>query len=280
MPGVLTLAGMGLQIPAGGLVLSVGDDGSPHMAVQQIRLRFDLWPTWLEIGSIHAEHARLAGAKLEPGMGDAEKSTLLGEELRSGLAAITAFAFAFDGFYDTLRHELGTHPHNAVWRRKRTARDAQVVETLRYHLKLGPQFSAQLREFIRQLFGFRSRGVHPSSEYVQVTYRPEIDSGVHPHLLNLARCRSDHELATHIAPNSVGSWGCLNMQIRRSRAPSGPYAKANLRKLRILEPHSTARPPGPHEACRSRAVHSGSTRTESYPILRTIETITETAGSD
>jgi hypothetical protein len=34
VPGIFTLAGMGLQIPPGGLVVSIGDDGGPQMEVK------------------------------------------------------------------------------------------------------------------------------------------------------------------------------------------------------------------------------------------------------
>lgn len=120
--------------------------------------------TWLEIGCVHAEQARTAGQRLSPGLSDAAKYTSLSEELQASLVAVTAFAFTFDGFYDTLRHELGAHPHQRTWKAKRTSRDAQLTETMRHHLKLGPRFSQQLRTVIKELFEFRSSAVHPSSQ--------------------------------------------------------------------------------------------------------------------
>jgi hypothetical protein len=186
VPGIFTLAGMGLQIPPGGLVVSIGDGGGPQMEVKQTLLRLDLWPTWLEIGCVHAEQARSAGERLSPGLSDAAKYTSLSEELQASLVAVTAFAFTFDGFYDTLRHELGAHPHQRTWKAKRTSRDAQLTETMRHHLKLGPRFSQQLRTVIKELFEFRSSAVHPSSQFVEPNYRPQIDSGVHPHLITFS----------------------------------------------------------------------------------------------
>lgn len=186
MPGILILAGMGLQIPAGALVISHGEDGDVAAEIKEVRVRLDLWPTWLEIGCRAADEALFASAQLRLDLDDQGKTSLLTAELEGGLAAITAFAFCLDGFYDTVRNELGRHPDEAAWRKNRTARAAQVSETLRRHLKLDPMFSGNLTQFVKQLFDFRSRAVHPSGSWVQPNYRPEIDSGVHPYLITFS----------------------------------------------------------------------------------------------
>lgn len=186
VPGIFILAGMGLQIPAGGVVVSLGEDGNPRMEVKQTLLRLDLWPTWLEIGCVHADQALAAGERLNPELSSQEKYTAVTEELEAGLVAVTAFAFAFDGFYDTLRQELGPHPDQARWKKNRTARHAQVTETFRFQLKLGPTFTAQLGTVIKELFEFRNRAVHPDSKFVEPTYRPQIDSAVHPHVVTFS----------------------------------------------------------------------------------------------
>jgi len=184
--GIVLLAGMGLQFPEGSIVLTVGADGSPSIEVRETKIRLDLWPTWLEVGCVHAEQARAANALLEPGLPDADMHSVLTSELQAGVVAITSFAFAFDGFYDTVRHEFGDHPDKLTWKENRLSREAQVAETLRYRLKLGPKFSSDLRAILGELFEFRSRAVHPSSKFVAPNYRPQIDSGVHPHLLTFS----------------------------------------------------------------------------------------------
>jgi len=128
---------MSLQIPAGGLVVSLGDDGTPKVEVKQTLVRLDLWPTWLEIGCVHAEQARAAGERLNPELSDSEKYAILTEEMQAGVVAVTAFAFA---------------------------------------LRRGPMFSRQLRTVLKELFEFRSRAVHPNSKFVEPNYRPQIDS--------------------------------------------------------------------------------------------------------
>lgn len=189
MPGIFLLAGMGSQIPAGDLVVSIGGDGTPKMQTQDVRLKMDLWSTWLEIGCVHTDKARVAGQQLNSELSDSEKAALLSDELQAGLVAITAFAFSLDGFYDTVRNELGAHPNQVVWKKREknsTSRAAQISETLRYRLKLNHTFSAQLRQYIEELFKFRARAVHPDGKWVKPNYRPEIDNDVHPHLITFS----------------------------------------------------------------------------------------------
>ncbi len=185
MPGIFSLAGMGLQIPAGGLVVGIGEDGSPETQID-VKLKMDLWPTWLEIGCLHTDKAHVAGQRLNSGLSDSEKAALLSDELRAGLVAITAFAFSLDGFYDTVRNELGAHRYQDAWKTNRTSRATQVSETLRCHLKLNNTFSILLRQYIEELFKFRTRAVHPDGRWTNPNYRPEIDNGVHPHLITFS----------------------------------------------------------------------------------------------
>jgi hypothetical protein len=183
MPGIFILEGMGMQIPPGGLKVSIAEDGSASTGPVTMLVRLDLWTTWLEIGCRSAGDAAAAAREMTPDMPDAHKGVALTAELHAGLVAMTSLAFAIDGFYDTIRHEMGHHPDEAAWRRNRLARHSQVVETLRFLLKLGPNFTGQLGILIKELFEFRGRAVHPSSAFVEPNYRPDVDSGVHPHLL-------------------------------------------------------------------------------------------------
>jgi hypothetical protein len=185
MAGIFILAGMSMRIPAGGLRFSLSGDGTPQ-GTAEMYVRLDLWPTWLEVGCRSADDARSANAGLSPDDDSEAKAQMVTNELHAGLVALTSFAFAVDGFYDTIRAEMGHHPDEARWRTNRTARHAQVAETLRYLLKLRPKFTAQLRTVIEELYRFRDRAVHPSSKYVEPTYRPDLGSSVHPHLITFS----------------------------------------------------------------------------------------------
>jgi hypothetical protein len=164
----------------------MGSDGTPVAKVLQNLVRLDLWPTWLEIGCVHAEQARTAGARLSEDLDDQVKYAILTEELHAGLVGVTSCGFAFDGFYDTVKSELGAHPDQKAWKKNRTARATQLAATFKFHFKLGPDFSEQLRTVLAQLFDFRSRAIHPTSRYVEPNYRPQIDAGVHPHLVTFS----------------------------------------------------------------------------------------------
>jgi hypothetical protein len=193
-PGVTVVAGMSLQIPAGALVLTEGENDDVRMEVRSILVRLDLWTMWLEIGCIHAAQAAEFTGKLRPeGLDDATRAALLADELREAMVAVTALAFALDGFYDVVQKEFGRHPDaESLWPKNRTARHIQVAETLRYHFKTSPDFSKAMRTTLRQLFEFRDRAVHPSSKFVAPIYRPEIDSDVHPHFVTFSGPHAVH----------------------------------------------------------------------------------------
>lgn len=113
VPGVMVIQGMSLRIPAGSLVISIGKDGNPESSPLVPHLRLDLWPTWLEIGCEHTTRAHDTAATVSPSLADQDKATLLGRELQDAMVAMCAFAFAFDGFYDVVKSELGEHPNAA-----------------------------------------------------------------------------------------------------------------------------------------------------------------------
>jgi hypothetical protein len=85
---------------------------SPHTEVKTPLVRLDLWATWLEIGCAHAAGAaELADQLRSETLGDEPKGNFLTQELQQAIVAVTAFAFAFDGFYDVVRHELQNSGH-------------------------------------------------------------------------------------------------------------------------------------------------------------------------
>ncbi len=118
VPGVLVLQGMSLRIPAGSLVISIGAGGRLDSPPLVPHLRLDLWPTWLEIGCEHARRAHETASEFSSNLPDQDKADLLGRELQGAMVAMCAFAFAFDGFYDVVKSELGEHPDAAQWRQE------------------------------------------------------------------------------------------------------------------------------------------------------------------
>jgi hypothetical protein len=76
-----------------------GEVTSPPVKVE---LAIDLWEHWLQIADEHYEAALAARKQLETvhAAGDEEaKGAALGRELRAGMVAASAAAFAVDSFY-------------------------------------------------------------------------------------------------------------------------------------------------------------------------------------
>jgi hypothetical protein len=144
------------------------------------------------------------------------RSSQLSTGLQAGLVAIAAFAFTFDGFYDTVRNELGRHPDEGSWKRTGTSRAAQVCETLRYNLKLGPKFAGQLRQCIDELFKFRSRAVHPDGKWVQRTQLPSRNrqrcASALDHILRSTRGAMSSDDACAAGPTGGARHGAVKSQ--------------------------------------------------------------------
>jgi hypothetical protein len=183
------MQGMSAQIPAGGIVIRIGEDGQPSVDPVVLHLRLDVWTVWLDLAcreSAAAQEAtdRLLRSDLADPHGLATED--LRAELTSGMAALCAFAFALDGFYDVVQQELGRHPHADLWKKNRTARHRQITETLRYRFKAGPRSTETLRRVLKDLLRFRDSAVHPAATFVPAIPRPDIDRGVHPFQVTFA----------------------------------------------------------------------------------------------
>lgn len=152
-------------------------------------MRMDLWPQWLHEAvdatvaaqRAHAEVVSEATAEVENPERLAEALDL---ELRTSMRAITSAAFAVDAFYASVQARSPAHPHRERWRtpgRRRTPRQVQVFETLRYHLKVRRPGAAVMQGRIKQLFRFRGWAVHADSAYKDPIHRDDIDRGVDWH---------------------------------------------------------------------------------------------------
>ncbi len=190
--GVFFRRGSQLRIPEGGIVITLDAEGRPVVAKPVIpQARTDMWPPWLHDAVdatvaardaealVLAEVATVAAAGATGKQPDQEHlADLLDLELRHSMRAITAAAFAVDAFYASVQARSTQHPDRAKWRKNRTARHAQVYETLRYHLKLRQPGSAEFRARIKELFQFRDWAVHPNAEWKNFEYRASLGRGV------------------------------------------------------------------------------------------------------
>jgi hypothetical protein len=105
---------------------------------------------------------------------EAELDNIVFRELRETMRAITAAAFALDGFYGTVKARCPPHPHQEIWTQKGTSRKKRITETLRHHLRINQAVEVkQLKSCVSQVFSFRDRAVHLVSKFREVVYRPD-----------------------------------------------------------------------------------------------------------
>lgn len=214
------IEGGDLQIPAGALTISIGEDGQPTMAPVVPRLRTDMWPTWLDDmidSAVESQHHHEGLGAAVAAEDEAEKARLLRAELRWSMRAITGAAFAFDSLYAALKARAGPHPHESTWRDNRTARHSQIQATLIHHLGTGTNaWGRDFGTFLSQVFRFRGAAVHPGSEYREPVYRPELDSGVDWHF---AVFRAENAVVS-----ATGTVSIFDALIHRSVSRSGEIA--------------------------------------------------------
>lgn len=202
MPGIFFSRGAQMRIPAGAIKIRLTDDG-PEVDPDPIQplLRMDLWPHWLHEAldatiAARAVHADLVAEAAAPTKTEVLMSQLLDLELRACMRAISSAAFAVDAFYASVQARSPAHPDRQKWRGgpglRRTPRQAQVSETLRYHLKLRQPGAAEVRERIKNLFRFRGWAVHADAKFEGAMHRDDLDVGIDWHH---AAFRTDNAVA-------------------------------------------------------------------------------------
>jgi hypothetical protein len=177
--GVFFPEQMKLRIPAGGLQIGLDGTGRPTSSVS-IEVLLDVWPFWLDIGMDHAAQATTARRALQSvdPADDTEKGSLLGAECKASMVALSAAAFALDGFYAALREHRDMSDLDRVWMSAGTPRHARVSETLRRSFRLSNRQAKVLREGAKDLFKFRDWAVHPPAAFSRPVPHEVIGSSV------------------------------------------------------------------------------------------------------
>jgi hypothetical protein len=173
------------------LTISIGDDGKPSAGAPRVELRTDMWPFWLEeaidaavIASDVARQIPDVVEQLEDALeeGGATESIdrvlthLVSRELRASMRAIASCAFAIDALYAAVKARSPTHPHQAAWTKNRTARNVQVADTFRHHLRIANAASvSEIRSRVSQIFEYRDWAVHPGARFREPEYRPDLN---------------------------------------------------------------------------------------------------------
>lgn len=172
--------------------ISVGDDLVPVFSATA-RVRTDMWPFWLE-EAVDAAKAvchitepipeldaalQVTAAGGEPNLEVEQRLIrLLYGELRASMRAVSACAFAIDAFYATVKERCGPHPHADTWRRNRTARVSQIVETFRHHLRPEGSRMRSINTTVTELFDLRDMAVHMAADWHDPVPRSDIHTSL------------------------------------------------------------------------------------------------------
>lgn len=236
MPGIFVTAGMDLSISN----INIPLDGSQIPPVTAT-VRLDTWQHWLLVACDNVVLASAEEVKLHAAIAvddDAAKGAALEAEFRPSMTALSACAFAIDAFYGTIVERFGSHPDHAIWRKNRLARHKQIAETLRYRLKLKPTGMPTVRGFLRELFRFRDRAVHPQAKLSHPVNRADMDAAVEPRFVTFSAAHARQvlgltvELFVSLAPRveaaaegEVAKWAVFmaqQVEVVRAKAAQVP----------------------------------------------------------
>lgn len=182
MPGIRITQGSDLKLTN----LRFSLDPSIEVAPPVAHLRMDMYRHWLLEAIEGAAAAREAAAAVSAAhcsSDDVEVARQMDRELRASMRAIASAAFALDALYATVKSRSPAHPHEAVWKRKRTARTKQILETFRRCLGLRHAGAVALGDLLDEVFRFRGWAVHPGSQFAEPVHRADVDSGVDWHYI-------------------------------------------------------------------------------------------------
>jgi len=176
--GVFISRGMRVQIPAGGLKISLGSDTEPGINLT-LHVSLDIHPYWLEIALSHLEHASAAHEEVLNAWknnDEQQKGQALETDFVASLQSIVASAIAIDAFYAAVKRQITISAKTlTAWKTQRTARYRQIAEVFRSAFLVGPKSAAQMRSHLKELFKWRDRSVHPSSNFDQPLLYPELN---------------------------------------------------------------------------------------------------------
>lgn len=177
MSGVFIIEGMGLRVPAGGLVISAGGE-----ARLEVQTRFDVYPALLASALDHVERAEADNARLLEAVGSNDpeaKKTWLIEEMKNVLVAIVTSAFAIEAFQARVS-DLVQIPTDltSAWKKNRTRPASRFIETMKLAFDQPGRRWVLLDKEIGDVFKFRNFAAHPSSTFREPIVHPDLEEAV------------------------------------------------------------------------------------------------------
>lgn len=181
MPGILISEGMSLLLPK--LTLTLNEKGELSGNIE-LEVSYDACTAWARIALFHRDDAidkmniRRSAWSSDGFDGNDRNGTLENEFLASTQAVVSA-AICMDALYDHLINISPiTKETRRSWRQKKTARHAQISETIRASFDVKQSHFAQIRRNIHAIFALRDKAVHPSNTPQPPHLHPELDTGV------------------------------------------------------------------------------------------------------
>jgi hypothetical protein len=201
---------IGCDFTVSGLSFPISPDGVliRDAAHATLELRTDMWRFWLE-EAIDAATAAVNIADQIPPLyeqfeadqaTDEDLDRLVTRELIASMRAITASAFAIDGFYASVKARSPRHPQQDMWNEKGTARHKQVADTFRVMLRINkPATVKGIKHRVSQIFRFRDWAVHPGSKFCEPIYRPDVNVALDWHFTVFRRENAVNSMALTVA---------------------------------------------------------------------------------
>ncbi|HMQ03163.1 MAG TPA: hypothetical protein PKD26_04550 [Pyrinomonadaceae bacterium] len=163
--GMRVAKGTQVAIAKDGLVIST--DGNSPTVVFQTRLSV-AWQ-WFEIAMANLRICKVSNDEfiqdvLENAPG--KEDDPLWRSCSAGMQAVIAVAFALDGLYAEIKQQFPLPKElTDKWKEARTARYAQISETIRRTFKISGDDAKLLRKMLRSIFELRDKAVHPPADF-------------------------------------------------------------------------------------------------------------------
>jgi hypothetical protein len=181
-PGFRVIRGSNLTIPAEGLRVSFGADGSLRPEITRVQASIQIWKNWLVIAFARLRDTSAARKRLVEAAAnndDAAESVVLDEEFQGSLQTISAAVFALDAFYgviDTMITLKGSE--REARRQKGTGRAKWVADAIGRASRMPNEARKTVAKNIRVAYGLRDGAVHPHFRIEEYGIHPGLNQAV------------------------------------------------------------------------------------------------------
>jgi hypothetical protein len=169
----------GVRLALTGMVLTIDEArGEVKFESNPPKMHYDVCPVWLSIAIEHLRIAKSANDFIGEKLEGEEKFQALEIEFRASMQAITASAIVIDAFYAMVKKNLSSDANPFDAKKRGASRPAQVSEAFKQAFQLKAKGFGTIRNAIEQIYKYRDRAVHPTSDFSDVTYHPEFKLGL------------------------------------------------------------------------------------------------------